>query len=89
MAVKVKKKQSSNAKDTIVSFDKSEFVAVELLGRFGTGKVVAMHKLAADKLVKAKTGKIVKDVELAEVKNNGRMTQEIDGKVHGKAHKDS
>lgn len=88
MAVKVKKKASDKKKETIVKFGKSEMVAVELLGRFGNGKVVALHKVAADKLVKAKTGKIV-DADLEEVVNKGRMTQDIDDKVHGKAHKDS
>ena len=88
MAVKVKKKQGEKSKDVIINFGKSDMVAVELLGRFGKGKVVALHKIAAEQLVKAKTGKIV-DVELEEVINNGRLTQQIDGKIHGTAHKDS
>ena len=88
MAVKVKKKAGSKSDEKIIKFGKSEMVAVELLGRFGKGEVVALHKIAADKLVKAKTGKIV-DVDLEEVVNNGRLTQEIDGKIHGTAHKDS
>lgn len=89
MAVKVKNKASDNSKDTIVSYGKSEMVAVELTGQFGNGKVVAMHKIPAEKLVSKKLGKIRKDVDLDENKNLGRITQAIDEKVHGKAHKDS
>lgn len=88
MAVKVKKKKGEKSTEKVINFDKSSMVAVELQGPFGKGKVVALHKIAADQLVKAKTGKIV-DVELEEIVNHGRITQEIDGKVHGPAHKDS
>ena len=76
MAVKVKKKKG-DVQGEKVGMDSSEHVAVELLGKFGTGKVVALHRIQADKLIKAKKAKKV-NVDIESLKSADRTTVDIE-----------
>lgn len=68
MAVVVKKNESKELKT--IGFSKSDHVVVKLKK---SGNEKAVHKILADKLVKAKKAEIVKGAELEEKKNTKRQ----------------
>jgi hypothetical protein len=76
MAVKVKKKKNEEVKGEKVGMDANDHVAVELLGKFGNGKVVALHRIQAEKLIKAKKAK-KSNVDIEKLKSADRTTVDI------------
>lgn len=73
MAVEIKVKKSDESKNEIVNFSKEDHRAVKgLKGSFFVDKIVVVHKVQAEKLVKAKLAEIVK-ADLVEVKTNNRI----------------
>lgn len=75
MAVTLKKSSEDKEKVTIVNFEKDDFVAVEGLGKYFPGKVKALHKHHAEKLIALKRAKKV-NVELDDNKSPNRITRD-------------
>lgn len=72
MALEIKAKKEE--KGIIIDFKKEDHIVVEI-----KGELYPLHKVHAEKLIKAKKAKEVKNVEMSEPKRN-KTVEEIDEK---------
>lgn len=78
MSVKIKNGSSNDEKGQVIKFNSEDFLAVKgLKGSFFEGKVKVLHKVQAEKLIKAKKAELSKDTEFEKVENTNRTVKDI------------
>lgn len=79
MSVKIKQNASvKNENDIIITFNADDFKAVKgLKGSFFEGKIKALHKVQAEKLIAAKKAEEVKGVTIEKEDNPNRSVKDI------------